>query len=118
MPQTLWDDNDALDIAVITTYPLYPGIMVRARPVGIIRMIDDGESDDKVISVPVDDPRFDEVQDIQDVNKHRILEIQHFFSTYKQMQNKVVTIQGVGTAAEAKQAFERACKMYKESLTK
>ncbi len=118
VPQTLWDDNDALDIAVITTYPLYPGIMVRARPVGIIRMIDDGESDDKVISVPVDDPRFDEVQDIQNVNKHRVLEIQHFFSTYKQMQNKVVTIQGVGTAAEAKQAFERACKMYKESLTK
>ena len=72
VPQTLWDDDDALDIAIITTYPLYPGILVPVRPVGIFKMIDDGESDDKVLSVPADDPRFDEVKDIEDVNKHTI----------------------------------------------
>ena len=69
VPQTLWDDDDALDIAVITTYPLYPGILVRARMVGIIHMLDDGESDDKVLSVPVDDPRFSEIKDIDDVKQ-------------------------------------------------
>ena len=118
VPQTLWDDGDALDVVVITTYPLYPGILVRARPVGIIRMNDDGESDDKVLSVPVDDPRFDGVQDIKDVNKHTIREIEHFFTTYKQLQKKVVVVEGVGTAADAKEAFERSRKMYKEKFNK
>lgn len=116
IPQTLWDDDDALDIAIITTYPLHPGILVRVRPVGIFKMIDDGESDDKVISVPADDPRFDEVQDIEDVNKHTIKEIQHFFETYKKIQNKTITINGVGTAKEARQAFERSRELYKEKF--
>ena len=116
VPQTLWDDDDALDVAVITTYPLYPGILVRVRPVGILKMIDDGESDDKLISVPSDDPRFDGVQDIEDVNKHTIKEIQHFFETYKKIQKKVITINGVGTAEEAKNAFERSRKLYKEKF--
>lgn len=92
--------------------------MVRARMVGILHMIDSGESDDKVLTVPVDDPRFDEVQDVDDINKHKIREIQHFFSTYKQIQNKKVTMEGVGTAADAKKAFERAREMYKKKFNK
>ena len=118
VPQTLWDDDDALDIAIITTYPLHPGILVSVRPVGIFKMDDSGESDDKILSVPADDPRFDEVKDIGDVNKHTIKEIQHFFETYKKIQNKEVLIKGVGTAAEAKEAFERSRKMYKEKFGK
>lgn len=118
VPQTLWDDDDALDVAVITTYPLYPGILVPVRPVGIFKMIDGGESDDKILSVPASDPRFDEVKDIDDVNKHTIKEIQHFFETYKKIQNKTVEIKGVGTAKEAKEAFERSRRMYKEKFNK
>lgn len=118
IPQTLWDDDDALDIAILTTYPLHPGVLVRVRPVGIFKMIDDGESDDKIISVPADDPRFDEVKDIGDVNKHTIKEIQHFFETYKKIQNKEIVINGVGTAQEAKDAFDRGRKMYKEKFNK
>ena len=118
IPQTLWDDDDALDIAILTTYPLYPGILVRVRPVGIFHMIDGGESDDKVIGVPKDDPRFDEVKDIGDVNKHTIKEIQHFFETYKNIQNKKVVINGVGSAKAAKDAFDRARKLYKEKNNK
>ena len=118
VPQTLWDDDDALDIIIITTYPLYPGILVPVRPVGVFRMDDDGESDDKIIGVPVDDPRFDEVKDVGDVNTHTIKELQHFFETYKKIQGKEVMIKGVGTAAEAKDAFERSRVMYKEKFTK
>ena len=118
VPQTLWDDDDALDIGIITTYPLYPGIMVRVRPVGILRMDDDGESDDKILGVPADDARFDEVQDIADINKHTIKEIQHFFETYKQIQGKVVTIKGVDSAKEAKEAFERSRELYKKKFNK
>ena len=118
VPQTLWDDDDALDVIVLTTYALTPGVLVRARPVGIIHMKDEGESDDKVLSVPVDDPRFDEVKDVKDVNQHTLLEIQHFLRTYKQLQNKVVEIEGVGTAEDARKAFKRSRTLYKEKFSK
>lgn len=118
VPQTLWDDGDALDVIVLTTYPLYPGILVRIRPVGIMRMDDGGESDDKVLGVPVDDPRFDEIQDITDVNKHTIKEIRHFFETYKRIQKKEVQIKGMDSAKDAKDAFNRSREMYREKFGK
>lgn len=118
VPQTHWDDDDPLDVAVLTTYPLYPGIIVYVRPVGIIRMIDGGDSDDKLIGVPVDDPRFDEIKDIGDVNRHTIKEIQHFFETYKRLQEKEVVINGVENVAAAKESFHRACKLYKDKYNK
>src|SRR3990167_2809458 len=68
VPQTLWDDGDALDVVLLTTYPLAPGILVEARPVGIMTMVDGGQSDDLVIAVPKSDPRFDEVLNLSDVN--------------------------------------------------
>ncbi|OGI28600.1 MAG: inorganic pyrophosphatase, partial [Candidatus Moranbacteria bacterium RIFOXYA1_FULL_44_7] len=70
VPQTLFDDGDALDVVLITTHPLAPGILVKARPVAIMEMIDGGERDDKVVAVPVDDPRFENVRDINDLNPH------------------------------------------------
>ena len=115
VPQTLFDDGDALDVVVITTYPLAPGILVRCRPVGIMGMIDGGEQDDKVIAVPVDDPRFDDMQDLADVNKHFLKEMEHFFSTYKKIQNKEVAISGFDGKAAAIEAFDRSVQMYKES---
>ena len=118
VPQTLWDDDDALDVCIITTYPLFPGILVPFRPVGILRMEDDGESDDKVMGVPANDPRFDEVQDIGDVNSHTIKEIQHFFETYKQLQNKKVVLQKIESAEKAREAFDRARTLYTEKFPK
>ncbi|HVT75339.1 MAG TPA: inorganic diphosphatase [Candidatus Paceibacterota bacterium] len=115
VPQTLWDDGDALDVVVLTTYPLFPGILVRVRPVAIMNMIDSGESDAKVIAVPVDDPRFDDIKDLADVNKHTLKEIEHFYGTYKKLQNKVVETQGFKGRKEAEAAFERASEMYKKA---
>ena len=112
VPQTLFDDGDALDVVLLTTYPLAPGILVKARPVAIMEMIDGGERDDKVIAVPVDDPRFDEVRDIGDLNKHFIKETTHFFETYKKVQNKEVKLGEWHGAAEAKVAFARSRELY------
>ena len=112
VPQTLFDDGDALDVVLLTTYPLAPGILVKARPVAIMEMIDGGERDDKVIAVPVDDPRFDDVKDIGDLNKHFIKETSHFFETYKKVQNKEVKLGEWLGASEAKAAFARSCEMY------
>lgn len=112
VPQTLWDDGDALDVVVLTTVPLLPGILVHARPVAILPMMDSGEKDEKVLAVPIDDPRFNEIQDLADVNKHTLKEISHFFMTYKQIQKKEVTVGEWQGKAEAEAAFDRARQMY------
>ena len=114
VPQTLWDDGDALDVILLTTYPLVPGILVRARPVALLKMIDGGDQDDKVIAVPVDDPRWAEVKDLADINKHTLKEMEHFYSTYKKLQNKVVEVSGFEDKAAAMAAFAKGRKMYAE----
>jgi inorganic pyrophosphatase len=118
VPQTYWDDEDALDAVVLTTYPLAPGILVRVRPVGVMSMIDSGEGDDKLICVPGDDPRWSDVTDLEHVNKHTIKEIEHFFATYKKIQNKVVEVQGFKGRADAQAAFEKGIRLYQEKFAK
>lgn len=118
VPQTHWDDNDPLDVVVLTTNPLFPGILVKVRPVAVVHMVDDGDKDEKIIAVPKDDPRWDHVQDIADVNKHTLKEIEHFFLTYKKLQNKEVSINGLGGAVEAKNAITRAQELYKHKFSK
>jgi inorganic pyrophosphatase len=114
MPQSLWDDGDALDVVVLTTYPLAPSILVEVRPVAIMTMIDDGDSDDKVVAVPVEDPRFEDVKDLKDLNPHFVKEMQHFFETYKKIDDKEVEIKGFEGAAAAKAAVKRSIELYKK----
>lgn len=118
VPQTLWDDNDPLDVIVLTTNPLLPGILVRVRPVGIMEMIDGGDSDSKIISVPIDDPRWNNVKDLEDVNKHTLKEIEHFYSTYKKLQNKIVDVKGFKGKKEAIEAFKKGVLAYKKEFGK
>ena len=115
VPQTLCGDGDALDVVLVTTYPLMPGILVKARPVAIMGMIDGGEEDNKVVAVPVDDPRMDDINDINDLNSHFTMEMTHFFETYKKIQNKEVKIGAWNGAEKAKEAFDQSCAMYTES---
>ena len=115
IPQTLWHDGDPVDVVVLTTYPLYPGILVRVRPVAIMGMLDSGEADDKIIAVPVDDPRWNDVKDLKDLNAHTLKEIEHFYSTYKKLQNKEVVIKDFAGKAKAEEAFHAGKKMYQES---
>lgn len=117
-PRTLWDDGDALDVVILTTYPLYPGILLTVRPVGIMHMIDCGDSDDKVIAVPAKDPRWDDVQDLGDINKHTLKEMQHFFETYKTIENKTVTINGFEGKDKAVEGVVKSIKMYEEKFKK
>jgi len=118
VPQTLWDDGDALDVIVLTSSPLATGILVRVRPVAIMDMIDSGEGDAKIIAVPVSDPRWEEVQDLDDVNKHTLKEMEHYFTTYKNLQNKEVVINGFKGKAEAIEAFHKAVKLFKAQNNK
>ena len=112
VPQTLWDDGDALDVVVLTTYPLTPGTLVEARPIGILHMTDGGEADEKVIAVAVGDPRYAHVDDIAAANPHVLKEITHFFATYKQIQKKEVVVGEFEGRAAAAAAFARARNAY------
>lgn len=116
VPQTHWHDGDPLDVVLLTTYPLIPGTLLAARPVAVIDMIDAGESDAKIIAVPVKDPRFESVKDLKDVNAHTIKEIIHFFETYKKLQKKEVEIKKVGDVIKAKKAILEGMKLYKKMM--
>ncbi len=117
VPQTLFDDGDALDVVLVTTYPLMPGILVKARPVAIMEMIDGGDKDDKIVAVPVDDPRMNDIQDLKDLGVHFPKEMTHFFETYKKIQNKEVKIGEWHGAEKAKEAFDRSVALYNAEKT-
>ncbi len=119
-PQTLWEDGDALDVIVLTTWPLDVGIVARVRPVAVMEMIDDGDSDYKVIAVPRDDKRWDDTQDLIDLNKHKLSEIQHFFETYKALNGKNTSVQihGFKDKKEACEAVQKSIVLYKEKFGK
>ncbi len=117
-PQTLWEDGDALDVIVLSTYPLMTNILVEVRPVAVMRMMDSGESDDKIIAVPVSDPRWTEVQDLADLNKHSLKEFKHFFETYKSIDGKIVEITNIEGKSAAMEAVKRSVELYKAKFTK
>lgn len=120
VPQTLWEDNDPLDVVVLTTFPLAPGILVRVRPVAVMEMIDGGESDFKVIAVPVDDKRWEDTQDLEDLNSHSLKEYTHFFETYKALKGKdnEVVIHGIKGKQDAIEAVQKSLKLYEEKFGK
>jgi inorganic pyrophosphatase len=120
VPQTLWDDGDALDVVVLTTYPLFPGILVEVRPVAMMDMNDSGEDDAKIIAVPVNDKRWDDVRDINDINKHTLKEIAHFFETYKELkkgEKGAVIIGEFKNADSASQACVRSVELYNQKFS-
>ncbi len=115
-PRTHWHDGDPLDVVLLTTYPLIPGILVDVRPVAVIDMIDGGEGDAKIVAVPKDDPRFNHIKDLADVNQHTIKEIVHFFETYKKIQKKEVIINKVEGREVALQTIREGEILYKELM--
>lgn len=120
VPQTLWEDGDPLDVIVLSNFPLASGILVSARPIAVMDMTDTGESDYKIIAVPVEDRRFEDTQDLADLNKHMVREFTHFWETYKQLQGKpaVVTINSVLEKKDAVSAIEKSIQLYREKFNK
>lgn len=118
VPQTLWDDNDPLDIIILTNRPVYPLTLAKARIIGVLRMVDNGEKDDKIIAVYEDDPRFREFEDIKDIPKHIIQELKHFFETYKVLQGKECKILEILDKKHALEDIRNAMKMYKDNFKK
>ena len=101
IPQTRSEDGDHLDGIVILDAPAYPGIMVNCRPIGVCYMVDSGEKDEKIISVCADDPRYKHITELDQLGEHFTKELTHYFTHYKDLQNKKVEITGWGDRGEA-----------------
>ena len=113
IPQTLGEDGDPLDALVLVTYPTYPGVLIESRPIGVLKMIDKGEPDDKILCVPCDDPRFNDFKDLSSVAKPILNEIAHFFEAYKYLEGKKVEIKGWEGAKKANEIVAQCVERFK-----
>jgi len=94
IPRTLFLDGDPMDVVVLVKEQTFPGCLIETRPLGLLRMTDRGEPDDKVLAVPLRDPYYEEFFDIADIPQHLLKEIEHFFERYKDLEGKRVHING------------------------
>lgn len=113
VPNTLADDGDPLDGMVIMDEPTFPGCVIAARPIGMLLMIDGGDRDEKILCVPAEDPRYNEVKSLKDIAPHRLEEIAEFFRTYKNLEKKVTEIQGWKDVDAVNPLVEQCIKAYK-----
>ena len=110
---TLGGDGDPLDALVLLEYPLFPGVGVKVRPVAMLVMEDDGGVDEKVLCVQDKDPRWQHIQDLKDVPKQTLDEIEHFFTRYKDLEpGKWVKIQGWQDKAATQKVIDAAYANY------
>jgi inorganic pyrophosphatase len=112
VPQTRAEDGDHTDVVLLTTNPINSGFVVTARALGFMEMIDGGEVDNKIIAVPTEDPRFSDVQTLEDLPEHKLKEIQNFFETYKLLQKKKVEVKGFQDKDRAIQELEKTKEVY------
>lgn len=114
LDKTLALDGDPLDILVLTTFPTFPGCVIKSRVIGVLIMSDDKGQDEKLLGVPVDDPRFDHVHSLDDVSPHVLKEIAHFFERYKDLENKETKIEGWKGPEEAAKLIDECLARYQE----
>jgi inorganic pyrophosphatase len=112
IPETLALDGDPLDVLVLVTKPTFPGCVIEVKPIGVFHMADDKGPDEKVICVPVSDPIWNKLNDLSDINPHLLMEIEHFFEVYKDLEKKKVDVQGWGDVKEAQQILKECVDRY------
>src|SRR5579864_3781259 len=113
-PQTLALDGDPLDVLILTIEPTFSGCLVAARPIGLLKMTDEGKEDDKILAVPVGEPSFEDIHNYTQVFPHTIRKIQHFFETYKLLEGKKTSTEGWQDAAAARRIIQEAYTRFKE----
>ncbi|ORM67261.1 inorganic diphosphatase [Pantoea rwandensis] len=117
LTQSLGGDGDPLDVIFYTRAPLQPGTLIKLRPIGVLKMIDGGEVDDKIVAVPTSkiDPTYDDIKEMSDLPKMEQERLQAFFRVYKQLPDgrKKVELNGFEDAAKAKTEIKQAFDAYK-----
>lgn len=118
IPGTLAEDGDPLDVLTLVDEPSFTGCLIDVRPVGILRMVDQKENDQKVLAVPNGNPRFDSIHTMDQVFPHIRKEIEYFFSIYKELQGEQTSMKGWGGPAEARKAITASRQAYLDRADK
>ena len=116
IPQTLGDDNDPLDVLVIMQEPVAPLSILHARPIGLMEMFDEGQSDEKIICIHLDDPAFNGFYHIWELPEHTLREVKRFFEDYKKLEEKVVKVDNFLGPDKARAVIAQSMKNYQETF--
>lgn len=116
IPLTLGDDDDPLDVLILCSEPIAPMTLVRCYPIGVFTMIDNGRKDSKIIAIPFSDPSYNGYTDVSDLPKHTFIEMTHFFSVYKELEEVETEVADVKGRASAIQTIQREIEHYRAAL--
>ena len=118
IPKTLGDDHDPLDVLVLCSENVRPMTLVRSYPIGIMKMLDCGMGDEKIIAMPYGDPTYNTYHDIKELPRHIFDEIQHFFTVYKNLEGKETKVDDILDATEAVKVIEHCIDNYRKKYGK
>ena len=116
IPLTYCDDDDPLDVFVLSSQPLERLSLVRCYPIGVITMLDRNRRDEKIIAIPFGDPQYNSYKNITELPKHTFEELKHFLSVYKELENKEVIVEQLGDKKEAIKIIDDSIKLYKDKF--
>ncbi len=114
IPSTLSEDGDALDVLVLVDAPSFTGCVMTVRPIGMLEMVDQGKKDEKILAVGTNNPIYEDVRDYSEIYPHQLLEIEHFFSVYKELEAKSTRITGWQDAKKARAIVSECESRYKK----
>lgn len=113
IPRSYCEDKDPLDVLVLGQASVDPLSIMRAKPIGVMKMLDEGESDDKIIAVHADDPEWAHLSDISELTSHRMLEVRRFFEDYKVLERKEVKVEDFFAREEALKIVQESIRSYR-----
>ncbi len=118
IPRTYGDDNDPLDVLLLCSEKIEPMTLVRSYPIGVISMVDNGRCDEKIIAIPFSDPNYNMYKDISELPKHIFDEMSHFFTVYKNLENKETAVNEVSDRETSIKIINKAIDDYVEKFCK
>jgi inorganic pyrophosphatase len=111
--ETLGADGDPLDVLVLVSEPTFPGCIIEVKPIGLFKMWDEKGRDEKILCVPISDPHWNRLNELGDVNPHLLIEIEHFFSIYKDLEEKKVAVEGWEERERALEIIQESRERYR-----
>ena len=118
IPRTYADDSDPLDVLLLCSEIINPMTLVECYPIGVIRMMDNGHKDDKIIAIPFEDPTYNSYKDISELPEHIFNEMMHFFTVYKELEHKTTAVNEMENVDSAIQIIDNDINHYIENFCK